>query len=70
MQEMEDAMLSTMEECARDEGWQFDCLIYDGALLRKRADRSTSDVAELLGFMSAAIEANHGIQVTLSQKEL
>ena len=70
MQEMEDAMLSTMEKCAIDEGWQFDCLIYDGALLRKRANRSASDVAELLGFMSAVIEANHGIQVTLSQKEL
>jgi hypothetical protein len=70
MQEMEDAMLSTMEKCAIDEGWQFDCLIYDGALLRKRANRSASDVTELLGFMSAVIEANHGIQVTLSQKEL
>ena len=70
MQEMEDAMLPAMEKCAIDEGWQIDCLIYDGALLRKRANRSASDVAELLGFMSAVIEANHGIQVTLSQKEL
>ena len=71
MKELGDAMLSTMEKCARDDGWQFDCLIYDGALLRKRADRSASDVAELLCSMSAAIiEANHGIRITLSQKVL
>ena len=70
MQQLEDEMLQTMETCAEEDGWQYDCLIYDGALLRKRSDKTITDLNVLMRSTEFAIKEKHGIDISLVQKEL
>ena len=70
MQQLEDEMLQTMETCAEEDGWQYDCLIYDGALLRKRPDKTITDLDVLMRSTEFAIKEKHGIDISLVQKEL
>jgi len=70
MQQLEDEMLQTMEACAEEDGWQYDCLIYDGALLRKRSDKTIADLNILMRSTEIAIKEKHGIDISLVQKEL
>ena len=69
-QQLEDEMLQTMETCAEEDGWQYDCLIYDGALLRKRSDKTITDLNVLMRSTEFAIKEKHGIDISLVQKEL
>ena len=62
-----------MEICAKEDGWQYDCLIYDGALLRKRSDKTIRRLSILNALMRStgfAIKERHGIEISLVQKEL
>ena len=63
-------MLQTMEICAEEDGWQYDCLIYDGALLRKRPDKTIVDLGALMRSTEFAIKQKHGIDISLVHKEL
>ena len=70
MQEHEDQILSIMETHAKSAGWQFDVLIYDGALLRRREDRTEGDVKALMRSMEHEINDRAGIPIGLELKEL
>ena len=70
MQKLEDEMLQTMETCAKEDGWQYDCLTYDGALLRKRSDKTITELNVLMRSTEYAIKEKHGIDISLVQKEL
>ena len=70
MQEHEDQILSIMETHAKSAGWQFDVLIYDGALLRRREDRTEGDVKALMRSMEHEIYEKTGIPIGLELKEL
>ena len=56
MQQYEDRILSVMETHAESAGWRFDVLIYDGALLRRREDKTDTDVQTLMRTMEDEIE--------------
>jgi hypothetical protein len=70
MQQYEDRILSVMETHAESAGWQFDVLIYDGALLRRREDKTDTDVQTLMRTMEDEIEERIGIPIGLELKEL
>ena len=70
MQEYEDQILSIMETHAESADWQFDVLIYDGALLRRREDRTEDDVKALMRSMEHEIYEKTGIPIGLELKEL
>jgi hypothetical protein len=70
MQDHEDRILSIMETHAADAGWQFDCLIYDGALLRRHAGASEADVAALIASMQADIFVQTHIPMKLKVKNM
>lgn len=70
MQQYEDRILSVMEMHAESAGWQFDVLIYDGALLRRREDKTDTDVQTLMRTMEDEIEERIGIPIGLELKEL
>ena len=70
MQYHEDRILSIMEAHAKDAGWRFDCLIYDGALLRRRDDASEEDLAALIAAMQADIFAKTRIPMQLKAKDM
>ena len=70
MQECEDLILTVMEDFARANDWQFDVLIYDGALLRRREGKTEADVRALMRAMERGIEGEIGIPIGLELKEL
>jgi hypothetical protein len=70
MQDHEDRILSIMEAHAKDAGWQFDCLIYDGALLRRRVDATDEDLSALIAGMQADILIQTRIPMQLKTKNM
>jgi hypothetical protein len=68
MQQYEDEILSIMETHAESAGWQFDVLIYDGALLRRREDKTDDDVKALMRSMEHEIYDETGIPIGLELK--
>ena len=68
MQQYEDRILSVMETHAESAGWRFDVLIYDGALLRRREDKTDTDVQTLMRTMEDEIEERIGIPIGLELK--
>ena len=70
MQQHEDRILTVMEKYAASAGWQFDVLIYDGALLRRREDRTDADVQTLMRAIEGEIELRSGIPIGLELKDL
>ena len=70
MQQYEDRILSIMETHAESTGWQFDVLIYGGALLRRREDRTDADVQTPMRSMENEINDELGIPIGLELKEL
>ena len=70
MQQYEDRILSVMEAHAKSADWRFDVLIYDGALLRRREDKTDADVQTLMRAMEGEIEEKIGIPIGLELKNL
>ena len=70
MQDYEDLILTTMEDFARANEWQFDVLIYDGGLLRRREGKTEANVRELMRAMEHEILCEIGIPIGLEIKEL
>ena len=70
MQQYEDRILSVMEAHAESADWRFDVLIYDGALLRRREDKTDADVQTLMRAMEGEIEEKIGIPIGLELKNL
>ena len=70
MQQYEDQILSILETHAESAGWQFDVLIYGGALLRQREDRTEDDVKALMRSMEHEINDRVGIPIGLELKGL
>ena len=70
MNEYEDRILSIMEAYAASADWQFDVLIYDGALLRRREDKTDADVQTLMRAMEDKVVAETGIPIGLELKDL
>ena len=61
-------ILTIMETHAKAAGWQFDVLIYDGALLRRREDKTDDDVKALMRSMEHEIRDETGIPIGLELK--
>ena len=70
MEVNEDNFLAIMESTAVHEGWQIDCLMFDGGLLRKRPGKTVKDVEALLELMEANIFNSMGIRMGLEIKEM
>jgi len=69
MTEVEDKVLATMEEVARERGWSIAVLLYDGGLLRKRAGMAKADATQLLRVMERAIKERLHVNVRLLVKD-
>ena len=70
MEVAEDKFLEIMETTATEQGWNIDCLMFDGGLLRKREGKTMADVEALLSQMEANIFDTMGLRMGLEVKEM
>jgi len=66
----EHEVLNIMQACAKELGYQFDVLMFDGGLLRKRADKNDSDVETLMTIMEESILKKTNVAMRLAKKDM